>query len=213
MYDDEIDITVHKFMLATEDASQPLSPNVLSEATRFVISTTHKTRWRTPPCVDPANFGTPAPIFSHCSSNKVCATCLSFVLSAIRGPCFRYNRSPDDSTLKKPSRSMQPQNTLKDWDEDIALLDHELWSLKDLEEFDHGYLHHLLDTRHVVSPLVTPAPDTAIAQPRLQENTKKRSTPDTFGLQLVPKRLKLYTTSLRSILSAVSPRMFNTSAS
>ena len=64
MYDDEIDITVHKFMLTTEDASQqPLSPNVLAEATRFVISTTREARWRTPPCVDPAHFGTPTLVF------------------------------------------------------------------------------------------------------------------------------------------------------
>ena len=59
MDDDELDITVHKLLLNSEDASQLPSQSILADATRFVISTTREIRWRTPLPVDHSLFSTP----------------------------------------------------------------------------------------------------------------------------------------------------------
>ncbi|KAI1792418.1 hypothetical protein LXA43DRAFT_887484 [Ganoderma leucocontextum] len=175
MHANEIDITVHTFMLNAEAASQLPSQNILAEATRFVISTTHETCWRAPPCIDPAQF-------------------------AIRGPCFQYDRSPDTQAIKKP---FQPaQATLKEWDESVCLADHELWSLAELDEFDHGRLHHLLDTQRTRSQSTTPAPDARLVDQPLEESTRKRPTADSFDPPQLPKRIKLHARSLRSFLPA-----------
>ena len=57
MENGKFDLTVHKLIQNAEDAPKVLPQDVLSEATRFVLSTTRETMWYTPYRMDSAQFG------------------------------------------------------------------------------------------------------------------------------------------------------------
>ena len=129
---------------------------------------------------------------------------VTFVLLAIKGPCFQYDRSPGIQAVKKSFPPIRSSNNLKEWDTGASLADHESWSLTDLDEFDHGHLRHLLKTQHTCSPLETPAPNASLLGQPWEESVRKRPSVEPMTPPQLRKRVKLDAPSLRSFLPAVS---------
>ena len=129
---------------------------------------------------------------------------VTFVFLVIRGPCFQYDRSPEIQAVKEAFPHIRSSNNLKEWDAGASPADHELWSLKDLDDFDHGLLRHLLETQLSCSPPATFEPNASLIDRPWEESGRKRSSIEPMTPPQLRKRAKLDAPSLRSFLPAVS---------